>query len=119
MLTLGACSESEPRTWYNLRRRGDYVTDFVLEGKSHREIEITTSEPLVVGYKTDASRDVYEKYRQQKPPPVQLRQVGKFDAVRNVLGAGCIFKPIDGKLTLVMENGTDVPLKIVIYKRKP
>jgi len=87
-------------------------------GKS-KETEIDSSEPLFIGFKTDASKETVLKYFKQKPQPVLLRVVGVDSFVGSVGGAGAVFPPVNGKLRFIAENGTDVPLKIIIYKSKP
>lgn len=106
-------------TWDQLNPGEDQVATFTLKAGKSKETEIDSSEPLFIGFKTDASKETVLKYFKQKPQPVLLRVVGVDSFVGSVGGAGAVFPPVNGKLRFIAENGTDVPLKIIIYKSKP
>ena len=128
-LIFASCSKTQPpttvspqsaieREWYQLDRRDDYVTDFLLPAGGSKPIEIVSDEALFVGFKTDASPEVVKRYLSQKPQPVRLQVVGVSSFVGSVIGCGGEFPPVDGKLRFLAVNDTDVALRLVIFKRK-
>ena len=114
-----ASSQLQPNPkWYKLDQGDDYIADFSLEAGGNKPIEIVSDDPLFIGFKTDASVEVVKQYYRQTPQPVRLQVVGVKASIGSVIGYGADFPPVDGKLRFLAVNETDVPLRLVIFKRK-
>jgi hypothetical protein len=116
--TIVSSPQESIKKWYKLGPGDEYVTDFSLEAGGNKPIEIVSDEPLFIGFKTDASPAVVEKYFKQAPQPVRLQIVGVKSYVGSVIGCGGDFPPVDGKLRFLAVNETDVPLRLVVFKHR-
>jgi len=83
-----------------------------------KPVEIISDEALFIGFKTDACTEVVKRYFKQQPQPVRLQVVGVNSFIGSVIGCGDDFPPVDDKLRFLEVNDTDVPPRLVIFKRK-
>jgi len=107
-----------PRPVFNYRSvvGESNVANLSLQAGQSTEVEIESSEPLFIRFKTNASRVIVQKYFNQQAHSVRLKVVGVNSFVASVIGAGAVFPPVNGKIRFLAENETDVPLKVFICK---
>jgi hypothetical protein len=118
-LALTVHSAPVKAEWFKLNPGEECVTNFVLKAGQSRDVEFSGPKYRFVGFKTDATFEVCQKYFSQRPQPVLLRVKGVNSYVGSVAGAGGVFSSVNGKFRFTTENGTDVPLRIVVFQRKP
>ena len=117
LLYLGvnvACNRSRA-DWF-VPSHGQVVLIYVDIGShSEKQFDIKSSKALQLYIETNASYELAEKHAFAAPFPVQLKHLKSVESIGTIKGAGgVLFQPVDGIIPLLLKNGTDVPLRVVI-----
>jgi len=113
---------AEAQDWYKLDEDEVYVTDFLLQAGQSKKISIDSTQPIVVGFITDAhyAPDSYALYKELSAK--YKNSVIKMDSnsgvsMSTISGGSMMYEPVNGKIVIEMSNLIDRDFKIVLYKK--
>ena len=106
--------------WFHLSAGDTYVADFTLKPNESRLFDVVTIKPITVDFQTDMSFEKAKQYNSSIPvrTPVRLSMQHGTQFVASASGAGTQFNTDNGKIALKIENGADIPLRVVISTRE-
>jgi len=106
--------------WYQLDPQQKYQADCTLKPGESRTLDIASSVPLSVGFKTDMTEKQVERNNWKNVNAIDLSTWGGAVSVSSWdKGELESVRPADGKISMKVENQGDIPVRVVIYTMTP
>jgi hypothetical protein len=112
-------TESQASKWYNLTAEQIHHSDFTLKPGESKALDISSRVPIHVGFKANMTIARVKQYRQAKKDPIRLSTRDGKLSIASSLGAAMRFTPESESIALIITNGADLRLQIVIYSEVP
>ncbi|HEX8311112.1 MAG TPA: hypothetical protein VF614_07335 [Chthoniobacteraceae bacterium] len=119
VLVCAAESETAKSKWFELTENQAYVADFALKPGETKPVEIPATGTQAVGFKSDlfSRQDITKEQRSAHIKKNIIRMAGSDGKgwIETSLGGTYSYGSKDGKISITLENKSDLEVKVVVY----